>query len=155
MFSRFSVSQRILVVLLVLAVVAMSGASVPQVLYAAPQLPAHPTFLVPNAQPVPDPLNQYVPVIVQIALIVLIAQGIKSLGKALIGKDEKGEYKFNLEGRAAAIAYIVVGLIVYGYGLFVQNLPPETAVQVNNFVGVAATLLAGSGLFSMTAVFRQ
>lgn len=87
------------------------------------------------------------PALLQVALIVLVTEGIKSLGKAF--------GLLQLEGREAAVAYIVVGLGIYLIQSFLlPALPSASQEALTNILAVLATLLAGSGLFSMTSSFR-
>lgn len=141
---RFFTSNRIALLFVLCVLVFAVGAMIPHALYAASVVSTVPGTVSAPAQQAPDP-NSFIPAILQIALIVLIAQGVKSLGK---------QFGLQLEGKEAAIAYIVVGLIVYGFGILITVIPPEAAVQVKALVGVLATLLAGSGLYSMTSAFR-
>lgn len=95
------------------------------------------------------------PALLQIALIVLVTEGIKSLARALGGTDEDGNPKIDLHGREAALAYIVVGVLVYAVQSFLlPALPAAAQAALTNLLAVIATLLAGSGLFSMTSAFR-
>lgn len=87
------------------------------------------------------------PALLQVALIVLVTEGIKSLGKAF--------GLIQLEGREAAVAYIVVGLVIYLLQAFLlPALPAGAQTALTDVLIVLATLLAGSGLFSMTSAFR-
>lgn len=104
------------------------------------------------AEPIP---NSIVPALVQLLLIVLVTQGLKSLVAALGGQNADGTPKVDISGQAAAYAYIVVGLVVFALGYFLPQLPAGVSDFVTSILGVLATLLAGSGLFSMTAVFRS
>lgn len=95
------------------------------------------------------------PALLQIALIVLVTEGIKSLAKALGGTDEDGNPRIDLHGREAALAYIAVGVLVYVVQSFLlPALSPDVADKLASLLAVVATLLAGSGLFSMTSAFR-
>lgn len=101
----------------------------------------------PNAQTGPIEGSIF-PALLQVALIVLVTEGIKSLGKAF--------GLLQLEGREAAVAYIVVGLGVYLIQSFLLPALPTAAQEaLTNILAVLATLLAGSGLFSMTSAFRM
>lgn len=93
--------------------------------------------------------NSIFPALVQIVLIVLVTEGIKSLLKAFTNGQTA------LAGREAAIAYVVVGLVVYLTQTYLlPALPPDAANALTNVLQVLAVLLAGSGLFSMTSAFR-
>lgn len=130
---------------LVLAV--LSGLAV-ALATAAPALAAPPTQTPPLE-------NSVFPALVQVALIVLVTEGIKSLARALGGANADGTPKIDLSGKAAAYAYIAVGLAVYLIQMYLlPALPAGAADALTNVLGVLATLLAGSGLFSMTAAFR-
>lgn len=134
----------VLVALLLTAVLFVSVV-LPQMTYASALAPQDAPMVV-SAQggdvPVPGGV---LPAILQAGLIVLIAQGIKSLGKV---------WGWDLSGRSAAIAYIIVGIIVYGGGYALAALPPDAQKQVTDFLAFVATLLVGSGLYSMTSAFR-
>lgn len=108
----------------------------------------------PTAQTAPIEGSIF-PALLQIALIVLVTEGIKSLAKALGGTDEDGNPKIDLHGREAALAYIAVGVLVYVVQSFLlPALSPDVADKLASLLAVVATLLAGSGLFSMTSAFR-
>lgn len=97
-----------------------------------------------------------VPELLQVALVMLIAQGLKSLLTALGGKNDDGTPKIDLKGREAAIAYIVVGIIVYSVEKFlVPALDAANAQMLIDFLQVLALLLAGSGLYDTTAFLRS
>jgi len=132
---------RALIVVAVVMVALLVGAAVP-VLAAG------------NAQTAPIE-NSIFPALLQVALIMLIAQGLKSLLAALGGTNADGTPKYDLKGREAAFAYIVVGIIVYAIEKFLMPaLSAANAAAVTDFLQVLALLLAGSGLFSMTSAFR-
>ncbi|MCG3177532.1 MAG: hypothetical protein MOGMAGMI_02506 [Candidatus Omnitrophica bacterium] len=115
---------------------------------------AVPALAAGNAQSAPIE-NSIFPALLQVALIMLIAQGLKSLLAALGGTNDDGTPKYDLRGREAAIAYIGVGIIVYAVEKFVMPaLSAANAAAVTDFLQVLALLLAGSGLFSMTSAFR-
>lgn len=115
---------------------------------------AVPAYAAPPQQSAPIE-NSIFPAAVQIILIVLVTEGVKSLARALGGTDEAGSPKINLQGKEAAMAYVIVGLAVYAVQVFLlPMLPPGVSDALATFLGVAATLLAGSGLFSMTSAFR-
>lgn len=131
-----------IITLAILAAIA-TGVLVPTLTYAAP----------PN-QTAPIE-NSIFPALLQVALIVLLAEGVKSLARALGGTNEDGSPKIDLKGREAAIAYIIVGIVVFAVQSFLlPALPPNVADALTNLLAVIATLLAGSGLFSMTSAFR-
>lgn len=131
-----------IITLAILAAIA-AGVFVPAITYAAP----------PN-QTAPIE-NSIFPALLQVALIVLLAEGVKSLARALGGTNEDGTPKIDLKGREAAIAYIIVGIVVFAVQSFLlPALPPNVADALTNLLAVIATLLAGSGLFSMTSAFR-
>lgn len=99
--------------------------------------------------------NSIFPALVQVMLIVFVTEGIKSLARVLGGTNADGSPKVDLSGKAAAYAYIAVGLAVYVIQMYLlPALPVGAADAVGNILGVLATLLAGSGLFSMTSAFR-
>lgn len=132
---------------LALALAVLSGLAV-ALATAAPALAAPPTQTPPLE-------NSVFPALVQVALIVLVTEGIKSLARALGGANADGTPKIDLSGKAAAYAYIAVGLAVYLIQMYLlPALPAGAADALTNVLGVLATLLAGSGLFSMTAAFR-
>lgn len=126
--TRFSKGSIILMTLLLAAVL-------PPIALAAPPIQTAPIE------------GSLFPALLQIALIVLVTEGIKSLGKAF--------GLIQLEGREAAVAYIVVGLGIYLIQAFLlPALPPAAQTALTDILAVVATLLAGSGLFSMTSAFR-
>ena len=87
------------------------------------------------------------PALLQVALIVLVTEGIKSLARAL--------GNLTLEGKAAAAAYIVVGIGVYALQTFLlPALPPGASEQLGQFLSAVAVIVGGSGLFSMTSALR-
>lgn len=111
--------------------------------FAVPALASGPQ---PQAAPIEGSI---VPTLVQIILIVLVTEGIKSLLKAFTNGATA------LQGREAAIAYVVVGILVYSFQTYlIPALSPSVAAAVANLFTVLAILLAGSGLFSMTSAFR-
>lgn len=133
-----------LIAVLTVALAGGLAAAVPTITYAAG----------PTAQTAPIEGSIF-PALLQIALIVLVTEGIKSLARALGGTNEDGSPKIDLKGREAALAYIVVGVIVYVVQSFLlPALAPDVADKLANLLAVVATLLAGSGLFSMTSAFR-
>lgn len=93
--------------------------------------------------------NSIVPGLLQIALIVLVTEGIKSLLAAFTNG------KTALAGREAAIAYVVVGMAVYLIQFYLlPALPANVSAALTDILSFGAVLLAGSGLFSMTRAFR-
>lgn len=135
--------KRLWLIALTLTLAVFGGALVPAVTYAAP-----PSQTAPIE-------GSIFPALLQVALIVLVTEGIKSLAKALGGTNEDGSPKIDLKGREAALAYIVVGIIVYSIQSFLlPALPAAAQADLTNLLAVIATLLAGSGLFSMTSAFR-
>jgi hypothetical protein len=108
----------------------------------------------PPAQSAPIE-NSIFPALLQVALIVLVTEGIKSLAKTLGGVNADGTAKIDLSGKAAAYAYIIVGVIVYAVQMFLlPNLPPNIAAQLQEFLGALAVIVGGSGLYNMTSAFR-
>ena len=135
--------KRLWLIALTLTLAVFGGALVPTVTYAAP-----PSQTAPIE-------GSIFPALLQIALIVLVTEGIKSLAKALGGTDEDGNPQIDLHGREAALAYIAVGVLVYVVQSFLlPALAPDVADKLASLLAVVATLLAGSGLFSMTSAFR-
>lgn len=133
-----------LIAVLTVALAGGLAAAVPTITYAAG----------PVAQTAPIEGSIF-PALLQVALIVLVTEGIKSLARALGGTNEDGSPKIDLKGREAALAYIVVGIAVYVIQSFLLPALPEAAqAALTNILAVMATLLAGSGLFSMTSAFR-
>lgn len=142
--SRVQVRAKLvsLLVVMVLMLAALGGLAVPA-LAAGP---------APQSAPVE---NSIFPALLQVALIVLVTEGIKSLAKALGGTNADGTPKVDLSGKAAALAYIAVGVLVYVVQMFVlPNLPPGIAAQLTEFLSALAVIVGGSGLFSMTSAFR-
>ncbi|HZQ06048.1 MAG TPA: hypothetical protein VFD70_05670 [Anaerolineae bacterium] len=93
------------------------------------------------------------PALLQVAMIVLVAEGIKSLSAAFGWKNPDGTPK--LSDRAAALAYIIVGIGIYGIQTFLlPALPPNVADALTQFLASAAVIIGGSGLFSMTSALR-
>lgn len=123
-------------VAMLLILVALVAFAIPTLAYAAG--PA------PQAAPIE---NSIFPIAVQILMVVLVTEGIKSLAKAFTSKA--------IEGREAAIAYVIVGLCVYATQMYLLPLLPANAANiVKDLAGVLALLLSGSGLYSMTSAFR-
>ena len=119
-----------------LALALLVGVALPGITYAAGP--------GPQSAPVEGSI---VPALLQVALIVLVTEGIKSLARAL--------GLANLEGKAAAAAYIVVGVVVYAVQTFLlPALPAEVATQLGQFLTAVAVIVGGSGLFSMTSALR-
>lgn len=95
------------------------------------------------------------PALLQVALVVLVTEGIKSLARTLGGTNADGTPKIDLNGKAAALAYIVVGVLVYVVQVFVlPGLPPQIATQLAEFLSALAVIIGGSGLYSMTSALR-
>jgi hypothetical protein len=95
------------------------------------------------------------PALLQVALVVLVTEGIKSLARALGGTNPDGTPTIDLNGKAAALAYIVVGVFVYVVQVFVlPSLPPQIATQLAEFLSALAVIIGGSGLYSMTSALR-
>lgn len=141
-FSLLSLRQiSLIAATLVLALVL--GMVTPSLTYAAP-----PTQTAPVE-------NSIFPALLQVALIVLVTEGIKSLARALGGVNEDGTPKIDLSGKAAALAYIAVGVLVYVVQIWIlPNLPPNIAAQLTDFLSALAVIVGGSGLFSMTSALR-
>lgn len=145
-FGSFKMFRLALVVFAVFAAV-LIGLTLPSATYASGPASA-------PAQSAPIEGSIF-PALLQVALIVLVTEGVKSLARALGGTNPDGSPKLDLKGREAAIAYIVVGVVVYALQAFLlPALPAQTAEALTQLLAVVATLLAGSGLFSMTSAFR-
>jgi hypothetical protein len=112
------------------------------------------TYAAPPAQTAPVE-NSIFPALLQVALIVLVTEGIKSLSRALGGTNADGTPKIDLSGKAAALAYIAVGVLVYIVQIWIlPNLPADIAAQLTDFLSALAVIVGGSGLFSMTSALR-
>ena len=151
----FSFVRLVLVLCAVFAALCV-GAATPAL--ASGVLPIDPAYLAmqtaPPAQAAPVEGSIF-PSLLQVALIVLVTEGLKSLAKTLGGTNPDGSPKIDLSGKAAAYAYIVVGVLVYAVQVFVlPSLPPNIADQLTQFLAALAVIVGGSGLYSMTSAFR-
>lgn len=100
----------------------------------------------PNPQTAPIEGSIF-PALLQVALIVLVTEGVKSLARAL--------GNVTIEGKAAAVAYVIVGIGVYALQTFVlPALPSGVSDQLGQFLAAVAVIVGGSGLFSMTSALR-
>jgi len=99
----------------------------------------------PSAQNVPPVTDSVFPIALQLLLVVLVTEGIKSLLKNFSGGA------IDLQDRAAALAYIVVGALVLAFNLWIApTLSPDALL----FLQSLAVLVSGSGLYAMTGAFR-
>ncbi len=137
--SARSICLHFVSVALVLLLVVAVGLAVPHLALASSPLVA------PPAQQIPMP-NSIVPAIIQIALIIAATQGLKALARA---------FGHTLEDQAAALAYIITGVLVFGVGKFIPTLPPDMQSAVGEVLQLFAVLLTGSGLFDMAKGLRS
>lgn len=138
-------------IVLLLVVVLFIGAALPA---WASGVDASRAGLAATAQSAPIEGSIF-PALLQVALVVLVTEGIKSLARALGGTNTDGTPKIDLNGKAAALAYIVVGVLVYVVQVFVlPGLPPQIATQLAEFLSALAVIIGGSGLYSMTSALR-
>ena len=99
----------------------------------------------PSAQDVPPVPVSAFPIALQLLLVVLVTEGLKSLLKNISGGA------IDLQDRAAAVAYIVVGAFVLAFNLWIAPaLSPSALV----FLQSLAVIVSGSGLYAMTGAFR-